>query len=186
MLAWELSNEPNYFPGFFADATNYSHKMKPFAKAIKAADPSAQIALFASDAGHQNTSWDDALAAYAPRYWDLITYHQYPSALNNVTDTPTLMSLLNDVLVNNTSSYVTSQIVPRFGTMPVIIAEFDPSTGSGTYGLASTLYGGAWAAEYALRLSSSGQVKRVGMHQLVTASGIELTDNHLTEVDRVD
>jgi hypothetical protein len=156
--------------------------MKPFAEAIKAADPRAKIALFASDAGHQRKTWDDALSAYAPRYWDLITYHQYPSTLSNITDTSTLMSLLNDVLVNETSSYVTSQIVPRFGAMPVIITEFDPLDGSGTYGLASTLYGGVWAAEYALRLSSSGQVQRVGMHQLINHSGIELSNNHLTEV----
>jgi hypothetical protein len=92
------------------------------------------------------------------------------------------MSLLNDVLVNGTSSYVTSQIVPRFGAMPVIITEFDPSNGSGTNGLSSTLYGGVWAAEYALRLSSSGQVQRVGMHQLINPSGIELTNDHLTDV----
>ena len=182
VLARELSNEPYYFPGFFADATAYADKMRPFAHAIKAADPSAQIALFASDAGHQNKWWDDALASYAPRYWDLVTYHHYPSALNNITDAPTLMSLLNDVLVNSTSSYVRSQIVPRFGPMPVIITEFDFSTGSGAYGLASTLYGGVWAAEYALRLSAYAQVKRVGMHQLVNASGIELANNHLTEV----
>ena len=147
VLAWELSNEPYFFSWLFADAADYAKQMKPFAEAIKAADPSARIALFASDAGHEDNSWDSALAAYAPRYWDFVTYHQYPSTLNGVTDVPTLMSLLNDVLVKGTTSYVTDQIVPRFGTLPVIITEFDPSTGSGTYGLASTLYGGVWAAE---------------------------------------
>jgi hypothetical protein len=182
VLAWELSNEPYLFSEFFADATDYANQMQPFAQAIKAVDPDAKIALSASDAGNQRKKWDDALSAYSPRYWDLIVYHQYPSTLSNVTDTSTLMSLLNDVLVNGTSSYVTSQIVPRFGAMPVIITEFDPSNGSGTNGLSSTLYGGVWAAEYALRLSSSGQVQRVGMHQLINTSGIELTNNHLTDV----
>jgi hypothetical protein len=182
VLAWELSNEPYYFSGSFANATDYAKQMKPFAEKIKAADPRARIALFASDAGHQRQSWDDALSAYAPRYWDLIAYHQYPSSLSNVTDTSTLMSLLNDVLVNGTNRYVTGQIVPRFGAMPVIITEFDPLDGTGTYGLPSTLYGGVWAAEYAVRLSSSGQVQRVGMHQLINPSGIELTDNHLADV----
>ena len=182
VLAWELSNEPYVFSEFFADATDYANKMQPFAQAIKAADPDAKIALSASDAGNQRKKWDDTLSAYSPRYWDLIVYHQYPSTLSNVTDTSTLISLLNDVLVNGTSSYVTSQIVPRFGSMPVIITEFDPSNGSGSNGLSSTLYGGVWAAEYALRLSSSGQVQRVGMHQLINPSGIELTDDHLTDV----
>lgn len=182
VLAWELANEPYYFPGFFTDATDYANQMKPYAESIKAADSSARIALFASDAGHESMAWDDALSAYTPRYWDLITYHQYPATLNNITDPATLMSLLNDVLVNDTNSYVASQIVPRFGAMPVIITEFDPSTGNGMYGLPSTLYGGVWAAEYALRFSSSGQVQRVGMHQLVNASGIELTNDHLREV----
>jgi hypothetical protein len=184
VLAWELSNEPYDFKGFFANAKTYAKQMEPFAQAIRAADPSAKIALFASDAGHQNERWDDALAAYSPRYWDLITYHQYPATLSNVTDPTTLMNLLNDVLVYRTNSYVTSEIAPRFGAMPVIITEFDPQNGSGAYGLSSTLYGGVWAAEYALRLSSSGQVQRVGMHQLINPSGIDLANNHLSEIDK--
>jgi hypothetical protein len=64
------------------------------------------------------------------------------------------------------------------------VSKFDPSDGSGTSGLTSTLYGGVWAAEYALRLSSSGQVQRVGMHQLVSPAGIDLTNNHLREVNQ--
>jgi hypothetical protein len=182
VLAWELSNEPYVFSEFFSDATHYANQMQPFAEAIKAVDPDAKIALSASDAGNPRKKWDDELSAYSPRFWDLIVYHQYPSTLSIVTDTSTLMDLLNDVLVNETSSYVTSQIVPRFGAMPVIITEFDPSNGSGTNGLSSTLYGGVWAAEYALRLSSSGQVQRVGVHQLINPSGIELTNDHLTDV----
>jgi hypothetical protein len=38
VLAWELSNEPYLFSGFFADATDYANKMQPFAQAIKAVD----------------------------------------------------------------------------------------------------------------------------------------------------
>src|SRR5579872_6354696 len=43
VAAWELSNEAYLFPSFFADATTYLDKMKPYRDAIKAVDPNATV-----------------------------------------------------------------------------------------------------------------------------------------------
>src|SRR5208283_3733288 len=51
VAVWELANEPYLYNTFFASATDYANQMKPFRDAIKAADPSAVVAVFFIDAG---------------------------------------------------------------------------------------------------------------------------------------
>ena len=70
VAAWELANEPyTWTKGpapFFTDGADYAAKMKPYRDAIKAADPDAVVALYFSEAGHPDTSWDNTLAKYPP------------------------------------------------------------------------------------------------------------------------
>ncbi|HYV98589.1 MAG TPA: hypothetical protein VE967_14125, partial [Gemmatimonadaceae bacterium] len=39
ILSWQLGNEPAFYPKFFRDAADYAAKMRPYADAIRAADP---------------------------------------------------------------------------------------------------------------------------------------------------
>jgi hypothetical protein len=77
VAAWELSNERYLYPQFFADATTYLNKMKPYRDAIKAVDPNAIVAIFTRDPGNSAAlnAWDTALAAYPNKYWDLNPAH---------------------------------------------------------------------------------------------------------------
>jgi hypothetical protein len=156
--------------------------MKPFRDAIKTADSNAVVALFFSDAGHPNAAWDNALASYTNQYWDAVTYHHYlsPGSLTNFND---LIALANGVLVSNATSQVTNYLMPRNQTNVVyLITEYDPASGSGGP-LDGTLYGGIYAAEYALRMSTIPQMRFVGTHQILNDAGIDETNNNLNVVN---
>jgi hypothetical protein len=178
VLVWQLGNEPTFFPQFFGSGRDYAEKARPFAEAIKAADRDANVSLSLSLASIPDAKWDDALASFRPRYWDTLTYHQYPRVGAGVSG-PELMAALNGVLSTTSTGYVVDRIVPRFGEMPVIITEANPGrdTVAGG-GLGGTLYGGIWSSEYVLRLSSLPQVKHVGMHQLIGPAGIDVVNDH--------
>jgi len=80
VAVWELANEPYFYSGFFLSGADYVTKMKPFRDAIKAADPSAVVAIFFQDAGGPtNSPWDQSIAGYPDKYWDAVTYHHYPA-----------------------------------------------------------------------------------------------------------
>lgn len=177
VLAWQLANEPTFFPAFFPDARVYAEKMRPFADAIRAVDPGAHISLSLSLAGLEDRTWDSTLAAVTPRYWDVLTYHHYPQLRGNRDD---LMAGLNQVLASASLDRVRSYVRALFGAMPVIITEAAPGSGSARpeSSLVGTLYGGIWSAEYVMRLSQSPQVWHVGMHQVLGPGGIDLTDDH--------
>ena len=182
VLAWELGNEPTLFPSFFSDARTYATKMRPFAEAIRAADSTASLALSLAIAGIERVGWDSTLAAFRPRYWDMLAYHQYPRVRAGPGD---LMAALNEVLATETASYVRDRIGGLFGAMPVIVTEVAPGSGNGMppgSGMAGTLYGGIWVAEYAMRLSAVSTVMHVGVHQLLGAGGIGLTDDRIDEL----
>ena len=156
--------------------------MKPFRDAIKTADSNAVVALFFSDAGHPNAAWDNALASYTNQYWDAVTYHHYlsPGSLTNFND---LIALANGVLVSSPTSQVTNYLMPRNQTNVVyLITEYDPASGSGGP-LDGTLYGGIYAAEYALRMSMIPQMRFVGTHQILNDAGIDETNNNLNVVN---
>jgi len=184
VAAWELGNEAYLFTGasnFFTSGADYATKMKPFRDAIKTADSNAVIALFFSDAGHPDAAWDNALASYTNQYWDAVTYHHYisPGSLTNFND---LMALANGVLVSNTTSHVTNYLMPMNQTnVGYLITEFDPASGNGGP-LDGTLYGGIYAAEYALRMSTIPQMRFVGTHQLLNDCGIDEMNGNLKVV----
>ena len=174
VFAWQLGNEPTLSPEFFPTAGDYAEKVRPFADAIKAADPDARISLFLGIDGRRETAWDDALAAVQPRYWDVLTYHEYPQVMGADHE---LMTALNRTLLLETTQHV-KDLASRFGKMPIIVTEAGPGLDRPGRGLWGTLYGGIWSAELVLRLSSMTQVKRVGIHQLIGPGGIDMRQTH--------
>jgi len=185
VAVWELCNEPYYLSGagnFFTNGADYAAKMKPFYDAIKAADSNATVALSFSDAGNRNAAWDNALAGYSPQYWDAVTYHHYinPKALTSFND---LMALANGVLISNTTSQVTNYLMPRNPPgVAYLITEYNPASGTGGP-VQGTLYGGIYAAEYALRMSTIPQMKFVGTHQVLNSAGIDETNSNINVVN---
>jgi hypothetical protein len=179
VVAWELANEPyTWVPyGLFTNGADYATQMKPFRDAIKAVDSNAVVALYFSNAGNQNTVWDNSLTNYTPKYWDAVTYHQYilPDGPTNFDD---LMARANGNLATNTTSYVTNYLMRlNDADMTYMITEQDAASGHGGL-LNGTLYGGIYSAEYALRMSTIPQVKYVASYQMLSAAGIDVTNDN--------
>ena len=185
VAAWELCNEPYNFTGtndFFANGTDYANKMLPYWNAIKAADSNAVVAVFFKNPGVGGQIWDNALINYTNKYWDAVTYHYYPQpGLTNFSD---LMAYDNGVLLSNTACYVTNYLIPNNNSnVTFMITEFQPVQGSGAgTGNQSpnepsmTLYGGIYASEFVMRMSTVPQMKFVGNFQLFNNNGICATN----------
>jgi hypothetical protein len=185
VAAWELCNEPYLFNGitnFWMNGTDYANQMLPFRNAIKAADPNAVVAVFWSDPAVGGQLWDNALSRYTNKYWDCVSYHHYPQpGLTNFSD---LMAYDNGVLLSNTTSYVTNVLMPSNNpTATFMITEFQPvqGTGAGTGNQSPsepsmTLYGGIYASEYVMRMSTIQRMKFVGNYQLFNNNGICATN----------
>ncbi len=185
VAVWELSNEPYLYTGFFASATVYLDRMKPFRDAIKAADPNATVAIFAMDAGdtNPNSAWDQAIASYTPKYWDAVTYHHYPPQSSGAFSQ--WMADENAVLYSKSSAYVTGYLAPLIPGTKFLISEFLPSNdgiGSGTSVTDGTLYGAIYAAEYTMRMSAVPSMLYVGMHALTGTRGVYAAQTHYTDV----
>jgi uncharacterized protein (TIGR03437 family) len=179
---WELTNEPYFYTSFFQSGADYVAKMKPYRDAIKAADPSAIVAIFFMDAGSANPSpaWDRSIASYADKYWDAVTYHHYPPQSTGGFDQ--WMADENAVLASRSSAYVTGYLAPLnpAGTK-FLISEFLPSSdglGSGTSVTDGTLYGAIYAAEYVMRMSTVPSMLYVGMHALTGTRGVYAAHTH--------
>lgn len=195
VAAWELCNEPYNFTAtngsdFFTNGTDYCNKMLPYCKAIKAADPHAQVAVFFANPGNSNGGkfWDNALIGYTNKFWDLITYHYYPQALRD-TNFFDLMAYDNGLLFSNTTSYVTNYLMTNNPNVNFMITEFQPVQGSGAGTTnqnpnppSMTLYGGIYVSEFILRMSTVPQMKYVGNFQLFNQNGINATNVHRTAV----
>jgi hypothetical protein len=188
VAAWELCNEPyNFTSGgsnFFANGTDYANKMLPFCKAVKAADSNAVVAVFYSDPGRGGNVWDNALERYTNKYWDAVTYHYYPEpAVTNFDD---LMAYDNGILLSNTSVFVSNNLVASNPpTMTFMVTEFQPVQGSGAgttnqhaNAPSGSLYGGIYASEFIMRMSTVPQMKYVGNFQLWNQNGILSTNNN--------
>jgi hypothetical protein len=102
VLGWELGNEPYFNSKLWPSSTAYANAVRPFADAIREADPNAKIGVSMSDAGFPDRNWDDSLASFRPRYWDFVIYHHYPPV--GGTDTQ-MIAALNDVLLHQTTDY---------------------------------------------------------------------------------
>jgi len=189
VAVWELCNEPYLFTkgtsNFFASGTNYANQMKPFRDAIKAADSNAVVAVFYSDPALTSTTWDDALNSYTNKYWDAVVYHHYPRYSTNYTF-DNLMALNNGILFSNTTTYVTNHLMPsNSANVTYLITELNPVLGDGDgtqYPPTSTLYGGIYASEYVMRLSTIPQMSFAGSYQLVNGSGVDTTNKHWNDV----
>jgi uncharacterized protein (TIGR03437 family) len=188
--AWELANEAYLFPEFFATATAYLDKMKPYRDAIKAVDPNAVVAIFVRDLGNApaGNSWDQAIAAYPNKYWDAITFHHYPPPSSGAFTQ--WMADEAAALANKTDVAVTSQLLP-IGPAGVkfLVTEFDPSipndskTGAVSITDAS-LWGGIYASEFLMRMSTVPGMLYAGPHSLIRFSGVLSTDAHSGDVMR--
>jgi uncharacterized protein (TIGR03437 family) len=186
VAVWELANEPYFYTSFFQSGADYVAKVRPFRDAIKAADPNAVVAIFFMDAGDTTPSpaWDRSIASYSDKYWDAVTYHQYPP--QSTGDFSQWMADENAVLASKSSAYVTGYLA---GLNPLgtkyLISEFLPSNdglGSGTSVTDGTLYGAIYAAEYVMRMSAVPSMLYVGMHALTGTRGVNAASSHYIDV----
>jgi uncharacterized protein (TIGR03437 family) len=182
VAVWELANEPYFYTNFFKSGADYVAKMKPYRDAIKAADPSAVVAIFFIDAGDTTPkpAWDQSIAGYSDKYWDAVTYHHYPP--QSTGPFSQWMADENAVLASRSSAYVTGYLAllnppgTRF-----LISEFLPSNdglGSGSSLTDGTLYGAIYAAEYTMRMSAVPSMLYVGMHALTGTRGVYAVNTH--------
>ncbi|MGA2196416.1 MAG: hypothetical protein ABSH40_14205 [Bryobacteraceae bacterium] len=186
VAVWELSNEPYLYNGFFSSGAEYVTRMKPFRDAIKAADPSAVVAIFFMDAGdtNPNPAWNQSIISYGNPYWDAVTYHHYPPQSSGAFSQ--WMADENAVLESKSAAYVTGYLAPLNppGTK-FLISEFLPSNdglGTGTSVTDGTLYGAIYAAEYVMRMSSVPSMLYVGMHALTGTRGVDAANSHYVDV----
>ena len=188
VAAWELCNEPYVFAGngaydFFLDATDYVARMKPYRDAIKAADSNAVVAIYFNDAGYSEpNAWDNNLKNYTDKYWDAVVYHHYPALPTNGVPFSDLMALDNWELASNTTARMLNYLIPdNNSNVTFLITEYAPARGNGA-GLqnppCTTLYGGIYAAEYVLRMSTLPQMCFVGPYQLLNPNGIDQTNSN--------
>jgi hypothetical protein len=188
VAAWELANEAYLYPGFFPTATAYLDQMKPYRDAIKAVDPNAIVAIFVRDPGNSTgqNSWDQAIAAYPNKYWDAITFHHYPP--ESTGNFAQWMADEAATLANRTNLLVVNQFTP-IGPAGVkfLVTEFDPSvpndSKTGAISITDgTLWGGIYAAEFIMRMSTVPSMLYVGPHSIVSSSGVLSTNNHYGDV----
>jgi hypothetical protein len=192
--AWELCNEPYLFQSgdnpFFTNGTVYAAKMLPYYQAITNADPNANVAVFFSDPSRTGMSWDNDLTRYGAtnQYWDSVVYHYYPQLPTNLPFAD-LMAMDNSFLFSNSTLYVSNLLVAGSSNpnTTFLLTEFNPALGDGDGGQnppTSTLYGGIYAAEMVMRLSTCPQMIFAGSYQLVNNSGVATTndfDNAVTK-----
>lgn len=188
VAAWELSNEPYLFPTFWATATDYLNAMKPYRDAIKAVLPTSLISIFVTDQGHANAAtnpWSVAVSAYPNKYWDAISFHHYPPQSNG--DFAQWMADESAVLASKTTSVITSTAQLGPPGVKVLNTEFDPSIPNDSSTGASsitdgTLWGGIYAAEYILRMSSMPALLHVGPSEISFQSGVFASTDHQSNV----
>jgi len=87
----------------------------------------------------------------------------------------------NYELVSNTTARLLDYLIPMNNSnVTFLITEYAPARGDGMGGQnppCTTLYGGIYAAEYVLRMSTLPQMNFVGPYQLLDPNGIDQTNN---------
>jgi len=189
VAAWELSNEAYLYSTFFATATAYLNAMKPYRDAIKAVDPNAIVAVFATDQAHAGAAtdaWNVALAAYPNKYWDAITYHHYPAQSTGAF--AQWMADESAALATRSSAVVTS-LAAAIGPAGVkfLNTEFDPSIPNGPSGNSSmtdgTVWGGIYSAEYIMRMYTEPTMLHVGPSEIHSNAGVFSSNNFNSQVE---
>jgi hypothetical protein len=166
VAAWELCNEPYNFTGttnFFLNGMAYAQQMYPYYQAIKGANSNALVSIF---------------------FGDPISYHHYPRG-TNYTNFSDLMAFDNGELLTNSTSYVTNVLIANAGTnannVKFLLSESGPVEGGGVGGSgpmppSTTLYGGIYASELMMRLSTCPQMLFAGTYQIFNQNGIYATN----------
>jgi hypothetical protein len=199
VAAWELANEaylftktnsPNGVP-FFNDALDYLKKMQPYAAAIRQADRNATIAIFADPKAMSGARalWDTQIASFAASnpsdvYWDAISFHYYP-ALDTQASFADWMASESGVLASETTQLITEDLRPlstprtRF-----LVTEFDATMPGDAKSLQpdGTLWGGIYAAEFTMRMSTLPQVMFVGPQEISQYSGVGFNLDNQQEI----
>lgn len=182
VAAWELCNEPYLFYAtneFFTNGADYAAKMQPYYNAIQAVDSNAIIAVFFSDPSRPGMSWDNTLSNYT-NYWNAAVWHYYPSLPTNVSFSD-LMTMDNGNLYSNSTTYVTNVLITNNPpNAKFLLTEFAPGAAgnTGTVSLPTgTLYGGIYAAEMVMRLSTCPQMIYAGSYQLIDGAGVNTTND---------
>jgi hypothetical protein len=189
VAAWELCNEPYNFTGttnFFLNGMAYAQQMYPYYQAIKGANSNALVSIFFGDpdTGSGGVLWDGSVNNFTPNYWDAISYHHYPRG-TNYTNFSDLMAFDNGELLTNSTSYVTNVLIANAGTnannVKFLLSESGPVEGGGVGGSgpmppSTTLYGGIYASELMMRLSTCPQMLFAGTYQIFNQNGIYATN----------
>lgn len=181
VASYELTNEPYVYPNFFSSGSDYAAKMKPYSDAIKAADPAARVAVFALDGSGtwNSTKWNAALSGFSNPYWDLLVIHHYPNVAQGTSFTDAMAQMNADL--ETYTGWLNTNIFAVFpsGTK-LSFSEFGP--GEQTSPLPGSLYGGVYAAELLMRLSTLPQVVFAGEHQLAAENGINWANDYTSYV----
>ncbi len=176
--AWELSNEAYLFPGFFLTATDYLDDMRKFRNHIKREIPDAVVSIFAADPAKNDSNslaWNAAIAAYPDKYWDAISYHHYPASSQGAFSN--WIADETGYLVSETTSSV-DYLVNNLGPhgVKILNTEFDPSIPNRKNGSQSktdgTVWGGIYAVEYIMRMSTKRDLLHVGPSEISYDSGV--------------
>jgi uncharacterized protein (TIGR03437 family) len=177
VAAWELSNEAYLFSTFWPTATAYLNAMQPYRNAIKAVLPNAIVAVFA--AGSEGSAkavtdpWNLAIAAYTNKYWDAITFHDYPTGDGTfaqwMAEECANLAAMGPTVIGRLTGYGPSGV-------KILNTEFGVIPASGDSLTDGTVFGGIYSTEYTMRLSASPAVLHVGPNQLTTAAGVMLTN----------
>jgi hypothetical protein len=163
--AWELCNEPYFFPRAYAGATDYVAKVEPFRTQIKKSDSNANVVVFFEGlypgVNLTTSSWDDDLASVQNPWWDGVATHIYPAVNYNVPFS-NLQQQFNGALANVASGYITRYLLPKTGpNASLYISEYGTALSDPSW---LTLYGAVFLSEFAIRLSAIPNVKRIGLH----------------------
>jgi uncharacterized protein (TIGR03437 family) len=161
--------------------------MKPYRDAIKAVDPNAIVAVFVRDPANSSlaNSWNQGVAAYPDKYWDAISFHHYPQQ-----STGAFAQWMADeaaVLVNRTTSLFPQLTSIGPPGVRFLNTEFDPSlprdSQTGAESLTQgTLWGGIYAAEYTMRMSTVPSLLYTGASAFWDKAGVEAATPHTSDV----
>ena len=131
--------------------------MKPFADAMRKADPSVKLAVYLQ----RNDEWIAAMAAYKNVYWDELYWHAYPAGEKGEGAGPETIAIYNGFLANTMVPFVDRSVAALGPKMQLEASEFNigPMRGG--------LYGAMFVAEFTLRLAADPHVTQAGMHTLI-------------------